>query len=445
MRTTILTSTLSRTVSILVLMAAVPLAQTALAAPNCEFERDLDIGDEGTDVYCLQEWLNAEGYTLAQSGPGAPGYETNRFGGLTREALARWQEDNDVSPASGYFGPVTRGTIEALTSLADVSDTIPEDLEIPEIPSGAPEDDDIASMLGMLSPEDQAQATQLMTLLDSLGITDSASPAADTAAEPSMPHEDESKTVARGSASDVEELMLDAIKMIREAKDMIDEDDADDESMIAARANYEDAQEDLMDALFAYLTGDAEEAYDAADDAFDNAEDAFTDAGGTTDEDEVEERIEELEEEIEEAREDIEDDGEDGADTDDAEEELDDAEALLEEAEEAADEEDWPAARDLLDEVEDTIDDAYDAVVTEEEEDAREALEDAWDEYKDARSAVRDADGDGDDVDDAEDFLAMAKEALDDADDAIDDGDYEEAFDYADDAERYADDAVSSL
>lgn len=429
------------------LVALILLAPNALlAAPECVFERDLDIGDEGTDVFCLQEWLNTEGYVLAESGPGSPGYETTRFGGLTRDALARWQEDNDVSPASGYFGPKTRGTIEALAALVGNTTGIPADLEIPQIPEDSAVEDDIAAMLSLLSPEDQAQAEQLMTLLRSLGITKSTNQT--TSGEESELTVDDlepTKTTVRNSRSDIEDLILDAISMIREAKDMIDEEDADDASMIAARANYEDAQEDLMDAIYAYFTGDDEEAYGAVDGAFDNAEDAFTDAGGTTDEDEVEERIDELEDDIDEAREELEDDEDDGADVDDALDELEEAEALLDEAKDAEDDEEWSRALDLLDEVEDRIDEAYDAVVSEEERDAQEAIDDAWDAYKDARAEVREAEDDGDDVDDAEAFLEMAKDALDDADDAIDDGKYDDALDYADDAERYADDAVDSL
>ncbi len=68
--------------------------------------RDLTIGATGSDVMALQQWLMAEGYSI----PAGP---TDYFGGQTQAALAAWQAANGVSPAAGYYGPVTRGAIEA--------------------------------------------------------------------------------------------------------------------------------------------------------------------------------------------------------------------------------------------------------------------------------------------------------------------------------------------
>ncbi len=75
--------------------------------------RDLETGVTGEDVRALQRFLNAAGFTLAADGPGSPGSETDRFGALTRAALARWQAANGVSPALGYYGPRTRAAIAA--------------------------------------------------------------------------------------------------------------------------------------------------------------------------------------------------------------------------------------------------------------------------------------------------------------------------------------------
>ena len=75
--------------------------------------RDLELGDEGQDVYNLQVFLNTHGYVLTTDGPGAPGSETTRFGALTQAALARFQQEHQISPAVGYYGPVTRDYINA--------------------------------------------------------------------------------------------------------------------------------------------------------------------------------------------------------------------------------------------------------------------------------------------------------------------------------------------
>jgi len=70
--------------------------------------RNLTVGMTGNDVKILQVWLNTHGYLVALSGPGSLGNETTIFGGLTRVALAKFQANVGISPAVGYFGPITR-------------------------------------------------------------------------------------------------------------------------------------------------------------------------------------------------------------------------------------------------------------------------------------------------------------------------------------------------
>ena len=63
----------------------------------------------------LQKILNAEGFTVAESGAGSPGNETAYFGNLTKQALIRYQnfyaadilEPVGLSWGTGYFGPST--------------------------------------------------------------------------------------------------------------------------------------------------------------------------------------------------------------------------------------------------------------------------------------------------------------------------------------------------
>ncbi|MDZ4226478.1 MAG: peptidoglycan-binding protein [Patescibacteria group bacterium] len=81
------------------------------------FTRDLEVGVTGDDVRALQVFLNTNVYVLAETGPGSPGNETLMFGALTRAALARYQAANDISPAVGYFGPITRAYILKTASL----------------------------------------------------------------------------------------------------------------------------------------------------------------------------------------------------------------------------------------------------------------------------------------------------------------------------------------
>ena len=71
------------------------------------FTRDLTIGSTGADVTALQNWLIGKGNAIPA---GATGY----FGAQTQAALAAWQAANGVSPAAGYFGPITRAKVNAM-------------------------------------------------------------------------------------------------------------------------------------------------------------------------------------------------------------------------------------------------------------------------------------------------------------------------------------------
>jgi len=94
---------------------SVPASAEALlnASPNASFNRNLTIGSVGDDVKALQQFLNSKGFKIAVSGPGSPGSETTRFGLLTKNALAKYQASAGISPALGYFGPLTRAKVNA--------------------------------------------------------------------------------------------------------------------------------------------------------------------------------------------------------------------------------------------------------------------------------------------------------------------------------------------
>ena len=84
------------------------------ASPNAAFNRSLTVGSDGDDVKSLQSFLNARGFIVASEGPGSLGNETSRFGSLTKAALAKFQAANDISPSSGYFGPITRKHLQSI-------------------------------------------------------------------------------------------------------------------------------------------------------------------------------------------------------------------------------------------------------------------------------------------------------------------------------------------
>jgi len=76
------------------------------------FTRDLRLGSTGSDVLTLQKFLNASGFQVASSGNGSPGSESDYFGPATVRALASYQRSKGIVPAVGFFGRLTRASVE---------------------------------------------------------------------------------------------------------------------------------------------------------------------------------------------------------------------------------------------------------------------------------------------------------------------------------------------
>jgi hypothetical protein len=87
---------------------ATPSAQIFTFTKNLKF---LQIDNE---VKELQKFLNTHGYPVATIGAGSLGNETNKFGSLTQKALIKFQLANKITPAVGYFGPITRALVNSL-------------------------------------------------------------------------------------------------------------------------------------------------------------------------------------------------------------------------------------------------------------------------------------------------------------------------------------------
>lgn len=95
------------------LQASTGVASAASGLSSGSFSRSLKVGAKGADVKALQVYLNAHGNVIAKTGVGSPGKETATFGGATKAALAAFQKANGLSPASGFFGPLTRAYVTA--------------------------------------------------------------------------------------------------------------------------------------------------------------------------------------------------------------------------------------------------------------------------------------------------------------------------------------------
>ena len=195
----------------------------AQTPPSCNFTKDLEVGSVGEDVLCLQKFLNSNGFTITDTGAGSPGNETDLFGTLTNDAGTKWQTAQGLSPASGYFGPKSRGAYKA----GGTSAATPATPATPASPSGQ-------ATPGM--PSIQEVVAKLSDYADLIKKLQ------DENAELKN-NQNES-----GGNDDVREMLKDAHNMVEDAEDAIDdaEDAFDDEDFDDAIELAEEAQ-DLAD------------------------------------------------------------------------------------------------------------------------------------------------------------------------------------------------------
>lgn len=131
----------------LLALSGAPAAPAAGAGAKCSFTRALTVGSRGDDVTCLQNYLTGTGH-FTYSG-GATGY----FGGVTKAAVAAWQAANGVSPAVGYFGPISRAKYDSVVAAAPAVPAAPGAPAAPAVSVA------VGSGLTVTSPAEQPVAT----------------------------------------------------------------------------------------------------------------------------------------------------------------------------------------------------------------------------------------------------------------------------------------------
>lgn len=118
-------------IQLLVSMGVIPADKAAAAmaalggssttSTSCgTYTRDLTLGSTGADVVSLQTYLEAKGHLTIPAGT-SKGY----FGALTQSALAKYQAAMGISPAAGYFGPMTRAKVSGDCSTTPTTPTTP--------------------------------------------------------------------------------------------------------------------------------------------------------------------------------------------------------------------------------------------------------------------------------------------------------------------------------
>ncbi len=82
------------------------LSGSTVTTTSGSFNTNLTVGSKGADVVALQNFLIKGGYAIAAGA-------TGNFGPQTKAALAAYQAANAITPAAGYFGPITRAKVNA--------------------------------------------------------------------------------------------------------------------------------------------------------------------------------------------------------------------------------------------------------------------------------------------------------------------------------------------
>ena len=77
-------------------------------------QKNLKVNMIAPEVKNLQQFLNSQGFIVSKKGLGSLGLESTFFGNQTKQALIRFQIKNNIRPASGYFGPLTKAFIKTL-------------------------------------------------------------------------------------------------------------------------------------------------------------------------------------------------------------------------------------------------------------------------------------------------------------------------------------------
>jgi peptidoglycan hydrolase-like protein with peptidoglycan-binding domain len=194
---------------------------TTTTSSSVTFARDLTLGSTGADVTALQTWLISKGFSIPA---GATGY----FGAQTQAAVAAYQAANGITPAAGYFGPITRGRINVPAP----------------VPAPSPSDDD--------EDEDMNEEDEASDAID--GARDSLSDARDEVEEADDNGDDigdaeDLLDEAEDTLDDADEAFddedfQDAVDLAEEAEDLIDEaldeidseNDNDDDSEVSSSA-----------------------------------------------------------------------------------------------------------------------------------------------------------------------------------------------------------------
>ncbi len=381
------------------LFLVTPSFSQAQVPGDCGFTATLELGSDSEEVRCLQKYLNASGFVIAESGPGSVGKETSMFRALTKEALIKWQQSHNITPATGVFGEKSKATY-------------------------------LLDLVKKLSNEQGGQ---------NVVVTDPVPDTEDTVSADIPDTDSEAK-------NDAERQITSAMVMILDTYDELDNvrDDDPDEA-VNIEEDTRESLKDLLESIKTYFDGDYDEAGSLAEDVLNDATDSFEDAGGESAKSKAEDILDDVEDfydDLEELIADAEDQNEDVGDAPDL---LEEARDLLDEAEEAFADGVYKQAISDANDAEDLLNEAEDEIDLVSDRDAEKLVKEVWDQFDEAEDELSEAETNGEDIDEAEELLDDAKRNLKKADMALDEEDYSEAVDLAEEAEELIEEALDEL
>src|SRR5680860_21131 len=388
-------------VTYFVLLFAV-LIPVVSSAEQCNFTRDLELETVGDDVVCLQKYLNTSGFAISSSGVGSAGHETNQFKSLTKKALIDWQLANGVTPASGYFGSVSRQ--KYLKLIVGVSEqTVSSDI----------------------AAEIKAKLVSLTSQLE----------------EAKKEKEKASLAASVSSDSDTRKAIESALEKINKAEDQIDEAIDDGKSVTDANSDIKKSRGYFFDALTTYFDGNFSETIKLLDKSERYSDDAIESAGGETTETKTESYLNDVQDILDETEDQIDDADDDGRNVEEARNIFEEAQVLLDQASDKFDGNDFNKANALARDAEDRAYDSLDSIGDTTRTEANNAINKAQNAIINAQDKINDADKDDSGLEQAKNFFNQAENKIDNAQDEYSDGYYDEALDLAEDALDFANDA----
>ncbi len=384
--------------SALLMLTFFSISPVAYAAnTKCTFTKDLELGTTSEEVRCLQKYLNANGFQIAASGIGSPGKETNVFRDLTKKALAKWQAANKISPANGFFGAVSRKKYNELVGTASPT-------------SGTGSSGASSSTLPDLS------SPEISAILQQIGVTSTPKPSPSPVA-----------SLNTSSETTMRQLMVDALKAIKNAETKVREAGRDGTDITVAKKEIENARTDLFDAMKSYFGGDFAKSKTSANHAIGNAEDAIKDAGGKTSEVQADDLLATVGDAVDNAWKTMRIAKADKKEVTQAQSILQNAEDLFKKAEKDFEDDNYDTSIKNAKDAQSMVDDALDAIGSSAQKNTKTLIANV---KKIITSLQKDIDNGldrGDDVSDAQALLKQANKKMADAQTKYDSEDYDEA------------------